>query len=257
MEKYSAQVAALESAVLEVDEHGELTVRPGNGGVRVSVAPELWGEASSCDEPVTGTSLRVPVLVHMKTLAPLLDPARWSEFTTLQMSNQRVAGGCTSGLSGWSGTIDETLQLDVFGQKQTMVNRLSIDFCYSDAASNVEFGLDESISGGITVDHGYVRAEPAGLLDLPEMFTQKTVNWAPGSPPCKLPREINRLILSAGLTLGVVGYSLKVLLAVHRAGANDADAALHLEREHSFVTRLGELGVDLARGRWLPHSTKA
>lgn len=195
---------------LRVGPSGEVHLDFEAGGKRLQVAPELFGSHGDCDVPVKGVSASIPVFAEMKSVAPLIDPAGWSQFTSLEMSDQEILGGCSNGKAGWLGTLHEKMEVDILGAKQVVKNKLNIDFCYSDETSTANFSLNTPIEGGITVDHGFVSAKPGGPLSLPHLTAEKTLNWQPGQLPCKLPPSVNTAILSTALTLGLVEYSLRI-----------------------------------------------
>lgn len=228
-----------------VDEHGELTARPSPSGKNeLTVSPALKQAEASCGAPAVGRSKHVPVLVSFEELAPLVNPTLWPEFTSIRMSDQVVTGPCSSGATGWSGTIVETLSMDLFGVTTVVENRLDIDFCMQRAASRARFGLNQCIQGGITYDSGFVEATPTAL-GLGELHAEKALNWAPGSTPCFLPRAINELILSTALTLGLIEYAVRV---VERVGRERID-----ELRGEMAQRLHELGFDLHGRRLASH----
>lgn len=230
---------------LAVDEHGEVSVRPSDGGKHeLFVSPALRSSTPSCDAPALGRSKHVPVLVSFAELAPLIDPALWPEFTSIQMSDQVIDGPCPSGGTGWRGTIVETLSMELFGSTTVVKNRLDIDFCVGTQSSRANFSLNHCFEGGITYDTGFVEGAPAPL-GLSELYAEKALNWTPGSMPCFLPRSVNELILSTALTLGLIEYALRVL------GHVGTERSHELWRQ--MTDRLGELGFDHEAGRLLPH----
>jgi len=228
-----------------VDEHGELTVEPRTEGPsQLTISPGLRLSEPSCGVPTLGRSKHVPVLVGFQELSPLVNPALWTQFTSLVMTDQVITGSCPLGMTGWTGTIVETMTLELFGVKNVVRNRLNIEFCEEPRCSRAKFSLNQCFEGGITFDSGYVEATPTAL-GLGELYAEKALDWAPGSMPCFFPHAVNELILSTALTLGVIEYSVKVTELIAERGAHT------LRRE--LGQRLGELGFDLDAGRLLPH----
>lgn len=228
-----------------VDEHGALSVeRRAQGPSQLTISPGLRLSEPSCGVPTLGRSKRIPVLVGFDELSPLVNPALWTRFTSLVMADQIITGSCPLGGAGWTGTIVETMTLELFGVKEVVQNRLNIEFCEQPRCSRAAFSLDQCFEGGITFDSGCVEATPT-TLGLGELYAEKALDWAPGSMPCFFPHAINELILSTALTLGVIEYAVKVTELGAKKGART------LERK--LGERLGELGFDLEAGRLLPH----
>lgn len=231
--------ASFPVVVVSVDARGRVSVREAPKGRKSCVqeiAPELndGGDSGTCDEPLTKVQ-KAPVLLTLSTLAPLLDPTLWGDFTLVKTFDQVVERPCAP--EGWIGTITERVDTGIL-----YLNILNIAFCYSDTSSQADFSLNEALKGPLAVDEGYLQAQPGE--DFSWIVVKKTVNFVPGSVFCKMPRESVQVQLDIFVLIFVIQYALGVMLAAAEEGLDKADRALWESNGEIYLKELEAYGFD-------------
>jgi hypothetical protein len=248
---YGSIADRLSRARILIDAQGHLEVRLGESapGVTVEVAPERLSAASgACNRPFSAEA-KAPVLVGIDKLAPLIDPVLWTDFCSIQTSDQQVDRPCLP--DGWYGTIKETIFLSIGGE--TYVNILNIQYCYGSGTPRVDFSLKESLEGDLVMDSGFLDAAPGELFGS-WLSCQKTLQYREPSFWCRVPDDDLQLILLVFIKLLLLQYSFRVMKFVWGGDTlSEAERLLHAaEGRIWLVAEMAKLGFDAEAGLPLP-----
>lgn len=199
----------------------------------VEMDPSLrMANAAGCEQPFSA-KVAVPCLLSAGSLAPNINPVLWGSFCSIQTLDQQQTGPCSTGESGWSGTIQEILNYKILGETVKYVNVLNMDFCYGTGGGQVVFSLNKALEGGLTLDQGFLSATPGSLFGS-WLTCQKEINYAPTSPWCNWPHPVLSSLLYVFLVKVLTEYSLRV-----SAKASPSPAA-----SDWYAAQLRQLGYD-------------
>lgn len=187
---------------------------------------------AGCAQPISA-KVAVPCLLSAADLAPDIDPTLWGTYCSIQTLDAQQTGPCSTGASGWSGTIQEILNYKILGVTVKYVNVLNIDFCHGTGGGQVVFSLNKALEGGLTLDSGFLSATPAPFGSW--LTCEKQINYAPGSAWCYFPNQVLSSLLYVFLVKVLTEYSLNVSAKA---------ASPSPEAREWFAAQLRQLGYD-------------
>lgn len=207
--------------VIRIDANGVLTVHPlphsevaDDLALDVQVDSAYPTLAGPC-QAFEATTLPIAVPLALNEAAPMINPERWGEFSSIQTSRP-VKHVVRAGID-WSGTIEERVRVK-FGPVVTDYhNRLKIDFRIETDRARVDFELDECFQGDLASEKGFFVIEPHPQLPgMVTLVSKKALLYQPPSPWCSLPAPVLTGILEAWLTAATAEYALRMALGAAR-----------------------------------------
>lgn len=226
----SLLVEASQLRSIRIDADGRFTLKPlsrSDGcSLEVEVDPAFLGADHDCRR-FEATTFVMPVPLPAQVVSPLIDPARWSEFSDIEVSAVNKHASKPSG--AWSGTIEEKLRWRMLGLDIDYHNRLEIDFDVLADGAAVDFALDESFSGGLDFEEGFFRVEEISSAGLTGLVSRKALRYSSSSDWCRLSVPTLEKILLVWLTAVTAEYAFR-MVAGRQDITTDQAAGLALEQ---------------------------
>lgn len=203
--------------VIRIDANGVMTVHPlphtevaDDLALDVQVDAAYPAKAGPC-HAFEATTLPITLPLALDEAAPMINPERWGEFSSIRTSGpvKHVvrAGG------DWSGTIEERVRVKLGPVVTDYHNRLKIDFRIETDRARVDFELDECFLGDLASEKGFFEIEPHPLLPgMVTLVSKKALLYQPPSLWCSLPVPVLKGILETWLTAATAEYALRMAL---------------------------------------------